>query len=148
MTKLVGADALTIVKVSSTEEELSDTKAAKKIYHFMRGNDVVLKLITKTPILEPVKKSRFWRIFTADASKLEDYICLGDIDSCFDLKVKIESVPHRNAFEAVLPSLRLKSYADGGPYDELSLEQQVDNEMIPLKFTAIEKGSYAFYSIL
>lgn len=148
MTKLVGADALTIVKVSSTEEELSDTKAAKKIYHFMRGNDVVLKLITKTPIPEPVKKPKFWRIFTADSSKLKDYICLGDKDSSFDLVVEIKAASRPETFKAVLPSISVIQYARGEYYRELLLEQRVDDAKISLRFTPTGTKDYEFYSLL
>lgn len=147
MTRSVGTDALTVVKASSTKEGLSDTKAAIS-YHFMRGNSVALKFITKTPILETVKKPRFWKIFTADASKLEDYIYLGDTDSSFDLAVKIEAASRLETFKAVLPSLRVRQYTRGKYYRVLLLEQRVGDTMIPLRFTSAKTKGCEFYSLL
>ena len=148
MTRSVSADALKIVKVLSTKIELSDTKAAKKLYYFMRGNDVVLRLITETPIPEPVKKPKFWRIFTADPSKLEDYICLGDIDSYFDLAVEIEAASRPKTFKAVLPSISVRQYTRGENYRELLLEQRFGDKIVPLRFTSVKTRGYEFYYLL
>lgn len=143
----MGESMLTTIKALENAEKPSGTETPT-VYCFMRGDGIVLKFFANKTNLKSVVAPQFWKILTANASKLKNYVRLGDSDSCFDLKVKIESIPHCNAFEAVLPSLRLKSYADRGLYDELLLEQQVDNKMIPLRLTTIKKGSYVFYSLL
>ena len=143
----MGESMLTTIKEAFENAEKPSGTETPTVYCFMRGNNVALKLVTKTPILETVKKPKFWKIFTADASKLEDYIYLGDTDSSFDLAVKIEAASRLETFKAVLPSLRVRQYTRGKYYRVLLLEQRVGDTIIPLRFTSATRGC-EFYSLL
>lgn len=146
----MGESMLTTIKALKNAEKPSgtETPTTPTAYCLMSGDSVALKLITKTPILETVKKPRFWKIFTADAKKLEDYIYLGDTDSSFDLAVKIEAASRLETFKAVLPSLRVRQYTRGKYYRVLLLEQRVGDTIIPLRFTSAKTKGCEFYSLL